>query len=97
MKKVRSTLIMASFAMVSGVAFAASHEGAPMGAAPIYSQKKEKMMAACKKSRSKNGRKNEGRVQGHASQEVMWRGLASLRKRALAARFFVLQAWRRWR
>ena len=46
MKKVLSTLVMASFALVSGASFAASHAaGAPMDA-----KKKEEMMAACKKA-----------------------------------------------
>ena len=45
MKKVLSTLVMVSFAMASGAAFAASHAGAPMDA-----KKKEEMMAACKKA-----------------------------------------------
>ena len=46
MKKVLSTLVMVSFAMASGAAFAASHAGG----APMDAKKKEEMMAACKKA-----------------------------------------------
>ena len=45
MKKVLSTLVMASFAMASGATFAASHAGAPMDA-----KKMGEMKAACKKA-----------------------------------------------
>ncbi len=45
MKKLLSSLVVVSFAMVSGAAFAASHAGAPMA-----DKKTEEMKAACKKA-----------------------------------------------
>ena len=46
MKKLLSTLVVMSFAMVSGSSFAASHAGAPMK----DDKKMEEMKAACKKA-----------------------------------------------
>ena len=46
MKKLLSSLVVVSFAMVSGAAFAGSHAGAPMK----DDKKMEEMKAACKKA-----------------------------------------------